>query len=141
MPPPVAAPPKKMTMGLILALIGGLLMLVGTFLPWATVKGTNILGQTEEITVIGAVSGIGGILVLIMGILVIIMAAIKKPIGAAIFGIIGLIFSGLAFIGISALDTLLSGTEISVDIGFGIFISLIGCVLALVGGILGKVQQ
>jgi hypothetical protein len=138
---PMAPPPKKMTSGLIIALIGGLLMLIGTFLPWATVKGTNILGTTEEISVIGAASGIGGILVLVMGILVIIMAAIKKPILAMVFGIIGLAFSGLAFIGISALDTLLTGSDISVEIGIGIFISLIGCVLALVGGIVGKVQQ
>lgn len=136
---PMAPAPKKMTTGAIIALVGGLLMLIGTFLPWATVKS-----DIEEITVIGLLSGFGGILVLIMGILAIVGAAIKKPILSTIFGVIGLIFSGLAFILISALESLAkttTGGEVTVEVNYGIYISLIGCVLALIGGIVGHIQM
>lgn len=144
---PMAPPPKTMTSGLIIAMIGGLLMIVGVFLPWATTSYTiPLTDQVVEDSINGM--NLFGYLVLFMGILVLLMAVLKKPVGAIICSVIGMLLAliPLALIGmlVNLIETaakLTGTTDFSASIGIGIILCFVGSILGLVGGIVGKVQQ
>jgi uncharacterized membrane protein YjgN (DUF898 family) len=143
----MAPPPKQLTSGLIIAMLGGILMIVGIFLPWATSSYTDPnTGAKFESSINGM--NLFGYLVLFMGILVILMAVLKKPVGAIITSVIGMLLSliPLALIGwlVNVAETaadLIGSTDFSASMGIGIILCFVGSILGLVGGIVGKVQQ
>ena len=146
MPPPAAPPPKKLTTGLIIAMIGGILMIVGVFLPWATASYTPTYGDKVEETVSGL--NLFGFLILFMGILVIVLSLLKKPVGTIVCSVIGLLLSllPLAVIGwlVSAIETTaesVGSTDFGASMGIGIILCFVGSIIGLVGGIVGKIQQ
>ena len=112
---------KKATVGFILSLIGGIIILVGAIAVLAlgsAFSSTGVVGAAELgslFVVSGAVGLISGILVIVSSIL------IHKPGKETIGGILAIVFSLVSIIG-----------------GGGFFIGLI---LALVGGILGLVKK
>jgi uncharacterized membrane protein YjgN (DUF898 family) len=144
---PMAPPPKKLTTGLIIAMIGGILMIVGVFLPWASSTYTDPnTGSKFESTINGM--NLFGYLVLFMGILVLLMAVLKKPVGAIICSVIGMLLSliPLALIGwlVNVAETaadLVGSTDFEANMGIGIILCFVGSILGLVGGIVGKVQS
>ncbi len=122
-----------MQMGRILGIVGGILALVGTFLPWVTLSS-----EIDSITASGILLFIVGIPVLIFGIIGLILVALPKrgtAIGAFVMGILALIFVMLAFVLVSWLESLVSGTSIEITYEYGMWVSLIGAILLMVGGI------
>lgn len=131
-----------MQMGRIVGIIGGILALVGTFLPWATIESS-----VESISASGILLFIVGVPVLLFAIIGLILVALPKrgtAIGAFVMGILALIFVLLAFVLVGVLEGLVSGTDISITYDYGMWISLVGSILLMIGGIwafveLGKV--
>ena len=122
-------------------------MIVGVFLPWVTASYTDPVTSAKFETSVNGLN-IFGFLVLFMGILVIVLAALKKPVGTIVVSVIGMIIAliPLALIGLivsvfkSAAD-LAGATDYSAGMGIGIILCFVGSILGLVGGIVGKVQQ
>lgn len=122
-------------------------MIVGVFLPWATASYTE---PATGVKVEDSINGLNlfGILIMIMGILVLLMALLKKPVGAIICSVIGLLLAliPLALIGwlVNAIETtadLIGSTDFSASMGIGIILCFVGSIIGLVGGIVGKVQS
>lgn len=154
-PAPMEAPPpsKRITSGGVVAIVGGIIMLISLALDWmfASMSAFGIsisegagpfeAGVPTEVLLYA-------VLVLIMGILAIVMVAAKKPIGAGIFGLIGFIVALVAFLRIQqqAAEVLgigggIPGIEISAGSGFGVYLALIGGILAMIGGFVGHKQM
>jgi hypothetical protein len=131
-----------MQIGRILGLVGAILALVGTLLPWATISS-----DIDSITASGVVIFFIGLPVLLFAIIGLILVALPKrgtAIGAFVMGILCLIFMMLAFVVVSILEGLVSGTNIEVSYDYGLWVSLVGSILLMIGGIwafveLGKV--
>ena len=133
-----------MSMPVILGLVGGLLMLVSLFLPWANI---TLLGIPVGINGLYTVFGI---LMLIFGIIGMVMLFMKKSgmaLVAGIMGILAILFWLLAYLGISALvsvsqmgcaltPTACSG--FSVGTGIGLFVAPLGAILLTVGGFMQR---
>lgn len=119
----------KIGMGAIIGLVGGLLVIVGTFLPWANVTGG---GVSEDVT--GAMVPIFGLLVILFGVLGLVFAVIPRPVFgilAMVFGILALVFLLIAYLGISLVSGISGG---SVSLSYGLYLALIGAILLIVGG-------
>lgn len=122
----------KIGPGRILGIIGGLLAVVGSFLPWAIISD-----GTTTLSIMGAIYPIFGWLFVIMAILGLIFVAIPNKILnilAMVWGIIALIMGLLAMVLTSFLGGLggLTGT-ITVSNGYGIYLGLVGAVLLMIG--------
>lgn len=123
-----------MGMPVILGLVGGILMIVSLFLPWATVTLFGI-----PVTFMGITAGIGGILMLVFGIIGIVMLMMKNPtmpLVGGIMGILSLVFWLLSYLGLSALvaPAQLTGGGVGVGLGIGLWIAPLGALLLTVGG-------
>ena len=133
---PMAPPSKSITSGGIIAMVGGILIIVAMVLPW--VDTSNLLGGQVYS---GFETGIFGILTLIFAILIIILALVKKPLGAGILGILSLIFVIIPLIVVEAIFGLLAaGTGLSL-FSYGWYLALIGSILAMIGGFVGHKQM
>lgn len=130
--------------GAIIGILGGILVLVGCVLPWLSVSYT-LLGVPLSISL----SGFGiwqGLLALIFGILGLIMAVLRKKVTsilALVFGILALLMIVLAMMEIGAVTAqyqLLGYAGISIGMGFGIYIALIGAILLMAGGGIGMME-
>ena len=151
-PQPAPAPGFKLGLGAILLLIGGILLIVGLFLEYATLSVTTF-GITVSSGVTGWESATDGgyailYLVLIMGILALISPFVfrKAPIIGGVFGIIGLICALVGWLQIKGdleVDVSVAGMVMKTEVGMGIglIICIVGGILALVGGILAQKQK
>jgi len=76
-----------------------------------------------------------------MGILVIVVVAVKKPVIAGVFGIIGLVIFLVAMfrIGFESMSSM--GITISSGPGLGVYLGLVGAILAMIGGFVGHKQM
>ncbi len=121
-----------MQVGRILGIVGAILALVGTFLPWA-----DISSDIDSISATGIMIFFIGIPVLIFAIIGLILVAIPKrgtAIGGLVMGILAFIFMLLAFVVVSILEGLVSGTGIEVKYEYGLWVTLVGSLLLIVGG-------
>ncbi len=132
-----------MNKGQIIGLIGGIIALIGFFLPWVIVSATNPdTGQQISVGVPGYLTVMAfGFTPLIFSILVIIFAGvIKKPIGGIlvlVFALLGLILTGLAFGAVEYIKAMYAGYEnISAETGAGLYLTLVGFIIGFVGGIM-----
>jgi hypothetical protein len=163
---------------MIVAVVGAALLVIGSFLTWATVSidlgkfaaalgvdeatlGAAIAGPTEK-SASGLSDGADGIFTLIAGLIVIGLAfllrakpASRKPIGLGM-ALAGLIGAGVAFYDISQVNDVrdealggmaaaLAGTGLGADVldgvvnvstGIGIWICVVGGVVAIVAGLM-----
>jgi hypothetical protein len=134
--PMEAPPPKSFTSGAIIAIVGGLLILIGIFLPWVDLADYS--GPTWS----GLQTGIWGILPLIFAILIIVLAAVKKPLGAGILGIISLIFVILPMLIIASIAATYGVAGFAIGLfTYGWYLALIGSILAMIGGFVGHKQM
>jgi hypothetical protein len=127
-----------MQMGRILGIVGAILALVGTFLPWATISS-----DFESITASGIAIFFIGIPVLLFAIIGLILVAMPKrgtAIGGFVMGILCLIFMMLAFVVVSILEGLVTGTNIEISYDYGLWVSLVGSILLMIGGIWAFVE-
>lgn len=166
---PVMPAKKKMSIGKILALVGGILLIVGFILPMVTVSvdysmygitvsetsssagirlalGDNMYaadGSFEEISypIFFAVP--------LMGILAIVLVMLKPAMMKLIGGIMGILGVVCAFIGYMMVSSDLQpiidmvealGGTASVGMGIGLILAMVGGILALVGGLLAFKQ-
>ena len=155
-----AGPPRierkkgmKFGIGMILGLLGGLLGLVGVFLPWASASAGGItisvtgacFGGMGSIDVPGVgafpcgqfVSGEGAIYawgVLAFSVLGLIFVLPGKKATSTLALVMGLLVVVLAGIAIARISQLLAQVP-GMSLGYGIMLSIVGGILLLVGGV------
>lgn len=115
---------------MILGLVGGILALVGTLLPWVTLKELGI-----DKTFNGLYAWPGW-LALIFGLLCMVLMLPRKKGTYLAGGIMGL----LAFIFAMLFMMILSSFGADALIGYGVYITMVGGILGLVGGIMGWME-
>jgi hypothetical protein len=115
----------------LIGLIGGLLMLIGLFLPWYSSGGLSLIGFLALPF---------SIIVLIFAILLIVFAATKKPFLVGIFGLLGFIIVLVVNLIIGGLITSWGGSGLSVwgVTTYGYYLSLVGGILGMIGGFMKK---
>ena len=154
MPPPeMAAASKGSTVGAIVGMIGGLLFILGIFIPWAngSIAGESIvsysgwdlynMGATEMNNTFGIVLVLLGLGILSM-LLAILIALRARAAGAivTVFGVISLIFGILLLSAISAYVVgLLS--ESGITMGLGLYVCVIGSIVIIIGGLIGVAHK
>ena len=106
---------------------------VGLFLSWAA--GTNTTTGASA-SAWGLAVPIFGILVLLFGALGLILVAVGKRgtcIGGIIMGIIAFVLTLIVFAISSAIIQGLSTAEVTLYIGYGMYLSLIGALILVIG--------
>jgi len=122
-----------MTKGKIIGLVGALLTIVATLLPWASGLGAG--GVTIATEVMGLLTGFGT-LVLILGIISGVMALVGRGVGTVVCGVLALLVTLFWFGAWSFISGLLNWTGGSNSVGYGTYIAVIGSILLIVGGAL-----
>ncbi len=123
------------TTGRILALLGGLCLVIGSFLPWAKV----LSGLLGAITISG-MDGDGMILAIIGAVIFLAALAIKARLGkpySILVGAVGILAVIISFIDISNVKNIAEESESAymiVQTGEGLYICVIGAIMAAVGG-------
>jgi hypothetical protein len=146
---PMGPPPKRITSGGVIAIIGGLMMIIAIMLDWAVIS-VSFFGVSQSVG--GNPFDVGGeimmyaLIMLLMGILAMVVVVAKKPILAGIFGVIGLIMGLIAFLRVSEAAGILGGFDfmgvsVSAGAGLGLFLGLIGAILTMIGGFVGHKQM
>jgi hypothetical protein len=128
-----------MNYGRPLGIVGGILALVGTVLPWVTISDA-----AGSITASGLEVFIFGIPAMILGVLGLVFLAIEKKgfaIAGLVMGILVLIFAILAVTMTSVIAGFAAYTGVvTVGMGYGMYLTLVGAILLIVGGALSYVQ-
>ena len=130
-----------------IGLVGGIIALVGFFLPWVSLSSETVSGSY-----MGIQTGAFGLIALISAILVIVFSVINKssmPILTIVFAIIGLLLVLLLFGQLEQLRQLfetLNGltdpsAEVTMNYGIGIWITIVGFIIGLVGGIMSMKEM
>ena len=110
----------------MIALLGGALIAIGSFLPWWTILG---------VTTGGFSTGAGKMLI-VFGVLIALLAMLGKKWANITAMILGLLTAAWA------LKQILDSRGIDgVSIGFGIILIMIGAVVAIIGGAMGFKQR
>lgn len=124
--------PKGIATGRIMTIVGAIILIIGALLPWATVN----VGLFQQ-SILG-IQGDGGIVSLAGGAALLVVGIARK-------GIIGKNYSyGVTIVGVlagiwlvSKLGAVLTTTTqgVSTSVGAGLWLSLIGPVLVVLGGL------
>lgn len=145
----IAIGARKISIGNLVAGIGALVAVVGAFLPWETMKEEFAALAGQSSTISGFSSGNAGKLVTVFGIivLVVVVAAvmeIKLPVRQTLIGgaAVLLLVALWGFLGInkdvSDANAIVPGIG---AVGMGLYISLLGGVVAVVGGVLDMMKK
>jgi len=127
-----------MKTGRILGIIGGLLTVVGVFLPWAT--ATDAYTGTYA-SVSGLSVPVFGLLVLLFGVLGLLFVAIGKKITctlAAVMGIIAFVMALIVYAIWTAILTTIGNPGSMLGTGYGMYMCLVGPWVLVVGSILAR---
>lgn len=117
--------------GRIVGIVGGLLVVIGGILPWIYAESS-----IDSASLPGILTIPFGTLAFIFGIVGLILVALKGrgvAIGALVMGILALIFALLLFPLLSILESIISGTDVTVRADYGLYISLVGSVILIIG--------
>jgi hypothetical protein len=131
-------------MGRNIAIVGAVLLIVGAFLPWASMMGEGVSG----------VSGLEGKLAILMGVIVGVFLFVKVPWAKwaiVVAGIVGLLVGIKGYLDIKeamsameALSALGEAVGEQVDLGFsiglGVYLVIVGGIVAAVGGFMKKAK-
>lgn len=126
-------------MKLIVGLIGGILAAIGSFLPWAIAK---VFGEVSQVAGIKG-AGIFTLILAVLGIffLLVGMKRRKAAIGTIIMGLLILVLC------IQQMSMVKESIERSipgvaeVHIGYGLYLTLIGGAVLLIGGIMSTIRS
>jgi hypothetical protein len=128
-----------MNYGRPLGIVGGILALVGCVLPWVTISDSF-----SSITASGLGVFIFGVPAMILGILGLVFVAIPKrgfAIAGLIMGILVMIFVVLAITMTSVIAGYATYTGVvTVSMDYGMYVTLVGAILLMVGGGLAYYQ-
>ena len=151
---PQAAPASKgSTIGAAVGIIGGILSLLGIFLPWAygNTPGDPNLSVTGwdlyELGVEGGDNEFGIIVVLIaIGVLAMLLAmleAVRARAPGAIVAVLGVLSMVFLLIIFSAVSAFMAGSleEAGISMGTGLYISIVGSIAVIVGGLIGVAHK
>ena len=142
----------------ILAIIGAIIALIGVFLPWETLSGYgystsatgwDFLTESDAEGIKQVLTKYAPILLVIGGILTLIIFALNfvksvnvnkyVPLISLIVMILALIFTIVAVITIN--DDTGSAIGVSVSIGYGLWICLVGVILAVISPIIALIKR
>lgn len=120
-----------MSMGRIVGIVGGVLLILGVFFPWASVSNTLTSVDVSGMNILG-------IPVLILGLIGLLFVATGRRglcLGAGILGIISLIWLMLMMGALSwiASAAAIAGTT-TVSMSYGLYLCVIGTIALVVGG-------
>lgn len=143
MPVRPARPP--VTVGAIGLLLGGALLIIGSFVTWFSLLGIDVTGFTsgsDDTVRDGPLFLTLGIVVVIFGV---VLLALKRVLGVAIAGVVvGVVavIAALADLGdvSNAQDTALDA-GIDFTIGPGLYLCVVGGVLSIAGGVIAIVKR
>jgi hypothetical protein len=147
----IAVGGRSLPVGGVVAAMGGAVAAVGTFLPWETVNADMAALAGTASTVSGfSFSGAGKIVAVLaivsLALAIVWLMGVKLPVSApvlvVIVGAVCLAFAVLGYTGVA--DDVNSGNAIVAGIasaGIGIFVSIVGAAVIVVGGVLGLVTK
>jgi hypothetical protein len=125
-----------MNRGQQLTLFGAFGLLVGAFLPWATIASPLLGLSLSKAGYEGDGLFTGGV-----GLLLLLGSVISKGKPGRLYSIAGVVFSVLAgailFMDLSSVRGVVSdvGEDVIASVGPGVYVSIVGALLALVGGL------
>jgi len=155
----------KIGKGAIIGLVGGLLGLVGVFLPWLTVSASvgpiSVSASVSGISMGGGTLDLGtgtaipvgasefsiyvyGILAFsVLGLIVVMLGKRSTAMLALVFGLLTTILAIVAVVRMSQLASALQalipvvpGMTVSIGAGIGLYLCVIGGIILLLGGVL-----
>ena len=147
----IAVGGRSLPVGGIVAAVGGAVAAVGTLLAWETINTDLAALASESSTVSGfSFSGAGKIVAVLaiasLALAIVWLMSVKLPVSApwlvTAVGAACLIFALLGYTGVA--DDVNSGNAIVANagsIGIGVFVSIAGAAVIVVGGVLGLVMK
>jgi hypothetical protein len=142
---------RKVSIGQLVAAVGAAVAVVGTILAWETLNSGLAALAGESDTVTGISSG-GGKVILVLGIVVIVlvvlavvktvMSAKNTAIAIVVCGAVMALLSVTNYLSIS--DDVNKGNALMANlagIGMGIYVTLVGAIAVVVGGVLGLISK
>jgi hypothetical protein len=147
----IAVGERSLPVGGVVAAVGGVVAAVGTFLAWETVNADMAALAGTASSVSGFSFSGAGKIVAVLAIISVALAivwimGVKLPISAPGLvvgvGAVCLAFALLGYTGVA--DDVNSGNEMVANIasaGIGIFVSIAGGAVIVVGGVLGLVMK
>jgi len=123
----------NMTKGVMIGLVGGIVTIVATLLPWASNVSVGDITLTPDI--LGILTGFGTI-VLILGVIGLVLALLARGVGTMVCGIIALLFSIFWMGAWSFVSEFINITGSDNAVGYGTYLSMVGAILLIVGGVL-----
>lgn len=123
---------------ILVGLIGGILAVVGSFLPWGV---ATVFGRAETIVGIKG-AGIFTLILAVLGIIFLFLAMKfrKASIGTIITGLIIpiLCVQQMSMLKEAVGERMIPGVA-EVSVGYGLYLTLIGGIILLIGGIIAMV--
>jgi hypothetical protein len=123
---------KSRLAGGITIMVGALLTIVGSFLPWAKAEGTLLTLSKKGTEGDGMITLIAGVIILVMGILMLLMEKNTLP----------LVFAGLGGLGCAAVAVIdlvdIADKGFGIKAGEGIYMVLVGGVIVVAGAVMGR---
>jgi uncharacterized membrane protein YidH (DUF202 family) len=127
------APNESINVGSILIIVSGALIILGAILPWASVISVfgriSVYGYEGD----GMLTGIIGILLMILGFFRIKTSSVLIGALAIILGILAGIIGGLKFFNL--IINLMSTEYVKTSIGIGLYITILGGIGGFIGGV------
>ena len=147
----IAVGGRSLPVGGMVAAVGGAVAAVGTLLAWETVNADMAALAGTASTVSGfSFSGAGKIVAVLaivsLALAIVWLMGVKLPVSAPVLvlvvGAVCLVFAVLGYSGVA--DDVNSGNAVVAGIasaGIGIFVSIAGAAVIVVGGVLGLVMK
>jgi len=126
--------------------LGGIIAIVGVFLPWVT---ASVLGVGISVSGWDAYSTLGSyepLIVLIVAIVTLLVAVLTKGMiqkwGTTIFGLITLILGAYYAMNVASVaGDAAQFVGVTVSVGYGLYLVIVGGIVALIGGIMAFMEK
>jgi peptidoglycan biosynthesis protein MviN/MurJ (putative lipid II flippase) len=136
---------KTVSVADLLALAGGIVAIVGTPLAWMTIHGDDLSGLDEDLLGGKVVLALGILLVVVAGIAILelvkipqlALALIELGLGVLILAVLVIVY----FTDILSKMSFKDLSDLGASIGIGVIVEVVGCLLAIGGGVLALVKK
>jgi len=124
---------------LLVGLIGSILAIIGSFLPWGT---SLVLGKASSISGIQG-AGIFTLILAVIGLILLVLTRKSRKAGIGVL-IMGLLILVICAQQISMVKGAIAGREVpgvvEVNVGHGLYLTLAGGAILFIGGIITTVK-